>query len=176
MELSGYAILLQELNGEGIWDSIRPMWDSRRDQLGEGFLPNLLEIMAGVDSAFSLNDLYVLRSTREQKLVRFLEERGITDPFDSFDFDNPGARPTTQLSSIVAAFAPGAFGITWKPTDLFLVHYVLPPQLGDETKVPPNLSALIQTLAQFEEDQTAAAEQVAQPDDTVPSADDADRD
>jgi hypothetical protein len=175
MELSGYAILLQELDGEGIWEAIRPMWDSRRDQLGEGFLPNLLDIMANVDSALSLNDLYVLRSTREQKLVQFLEERGITDPFDSFDFDNPHARPATQLSPIVAAFAPGSFGITWKPTDLFLVHYVL-PQLGDDTKVPPNLTALIQTLAQFEEDRAANAERAARPDTTVPSADDADSD
>ncbi|BBY70390.1 hypothetical protein MPRI_25770 [Mycobacterium paraintracellulare] len=175
MELSGYAILLQELDGEGIWEAIRPMWDSRRDQLGEGFLPNLLDIMANVDSAFSLNDLYVLRSTREQKLVRFLEERGITDPFDSLDFDKPHVRPATPLSPIVAAFAPGSFGITWKPTDLFLVHYVL-PQLGDDTKVPPNLSALIQTLAQFEEDRAAAAERAARPDTTVPSADDADSD
>jgi hypothetical protein len=174
MELSGYAILLQELNGEGVWDAIRPMWDSWRDQLGEGFLPNLLDTMASVDSAFSLNDLYVLRSTREQKLVRFLEERGITDPFDSIDFENPDARPATQLSPIVAAFAPGSFGITWKPTDLFLVHYVL-PQL-DDTTVPPNLSALIQTLEQFEEDRAAAAERTAQPDTTAPSADDADRD
>ena len=56
MELSGYAILLQELDGEG--DSgtpIRPMWDSRRDQLGEDFLPNLLDIMSDVDSAISLD-------------------------------------------------------------------------------------------------------------------------
>jgi len=142
MELSGYAILLQELNGEGIWDSIRPMWDSRRDQLGEDFLPNLLDIMSNVDAAFSLNDLYVLRSSREQKLARFLEERGIADPFDAFDIENPHARPTTHLSPIVAAFAPGPFGITYKPTDLFLVHYVL-PQLGDDTKVRPNLSALL---------------------------------
>lgn len=175
MELSGYAILLQELNGEGIWDAIRPMWDSWRDQLGEGFLPNMLETMSSVDSAFSLNDLYVLRSTREQKLVRFLEERGVTDPFDSFDIENPHARPATQLSPIVAAFAPGSFGITWKPNDLFLVHYVL-PQLGDDTRVPPNLSALIQTLAQFEADRAAAAEQITQPDTTVTSSDDADRD
>lgn len=167
MELSGYAILLQELDGEGIWDSIRPMWDSRRDQLGEEFLPNLLEIMWDVDSAFSLNDLYVLRSSREQKLVRFLEERGIADPFDAFDIDNPHVRPTTELPPIVAAFAPGAFGINYKPTDLFLAHYVV-PQLGDDTKLRPSLSSLLQTLAQFEEDRTAAAEQVAQPDTTIP--------
>lgn len=175
MELSGYAILLQELDGEGIWDSIRPMWDSRRDQLGEDFLPNLLDIMSDVDSAISLNDLYVLRSSREQKLVRFLEERGIADPFDAFDIDNPHARPTTELSPIVAAFAPGAFGITYKPTDLFLAHYVV-PQLGDDTKLRPSLSSLLQTLAQFEEDRTAAAEQPVQPDTTIPSTDDSDRD
>ncbi|WP_156448403.1 hypothetical protein [Mycobacterium sp. NAZ190054] len=174
-ELSGYAILLQELDGEGIWDSIRPMWDSRRDQLGEDFLPNLLDIMSDVDSAISLNDLYVLRSSREQKLIRFLEERGIADPFDAFDIDNPHARPATELSPIVAAFAPGAFGITYKPTDLFLAHYVV-PQLGDDTKLRPSLSSLLQTLAQFEEDRTAAAEQAAEPDTTMPSADDSDRD
>jgi hypothetical protein len=174
MELSGYAILLQELNGEGIWDAIRPMWDFRRDQLGEGFLPNLLDIMSNIDSAFSLNDLYVLRTSREQKLVRFLEERGITDPFDSFDLDNPHARPTTQLVPIVAAFAPGAYGITWKPTDLFLVHYVL-PQLGDDAPVPPNLSALTQTLVQFEEDR-AAAERAAEADTNIPSTNGADGD
>lgn len=175
MELSGCAILLQELDGEGIWDSIRLMWDSRRDQLGDEFLPNLLDVMSDVDSAFSLNDLYVLRTSREQKLVRFLEERGITDPFDAFDIDNPYARPTTELSPIVAAFAPGAFGMTYKPTDLFLAHYVV-PQLGDDPKVRPSLSSLLQTLAQFEEDRTGAAEQAAEPDTTIPSADDSDRD
>lgn len=169
MELSGYAILLQELNGEGIWDAVRPMWDFRRDQLGEDFLPSLLDILAHVDSAFSLNDLYVLRASREQKLVQFLEERGITDPFDSFDLDNPHARPTTELAPIVAAFAPGAYGITWKSTDLFLVHYVL-PQLGDDAKVPPSARALAQTLAQFEEDR-AAAEAATEADNT-PSTDD----
>jgi hypothetical protein len=155
MELSGYAILLQELNGEGIWDAVQPMWDFRRDQLGGDFLPSLLDIMANVDSAFSLNDLYVLRSSREQKLVRFLDGRGITDPLDFFDLENPHARPTTELPPIVAAFAPGAYGITWKPTDLFLVHYVL-PQLADDANVPPSVRALAETLAQFQEDRAAA--------------------
>lgn len=146
------------------------MWDSRRDQLGVDFLPSLLDIMAHVDSAFSLNDLYVLRTSREQKLVRFLEERGITDPFDSFDLDSLHARPTTELAPIVAALAPGAYGITWKPTDLFLVHYVL-PQLGDDAKVPPSVRALAQTLVQFEEDR-AAAEPATEGDTATLSTDD----
>jgi hypothetical protein len=155
MELSGYAILLQELNGEGIWDAVRPMWDFRRDQLGEGFVPSLLDIMAHVDSAFSLNDLYVLRSSREQRLIRFLEERGITDPRDFSDLENAQTRPTTGLPPIVEAFAPGAYGITWKPTDLFLVHYVL-PQLDDDANVPARVRALAQTLIQLREARAAA--------------------
>jgi hypothetical protein len=174
MELSGYAILLQELNGGGIWDRIRPMWDARRDQLGEGFAPNLLDIMAQVDSAFSLNDLYVLRTSREQKLVRFLEERGITDPNDFFDLENPHSRPAADQPPIAAAFGPSAYGITWKPTDLFLVHYVL-PQLDDDANVPASVRALAETLDQLREDRAATAPST-DADDSTTTTDDSDGD
>jgi hypothetical protein len=104
--------------------------------------------------------------------VRFLDERGITDPLDSFDLENPHARPTTELPPIVAAFAPGAYGITWKPTDLFLVHYVL-PQLADDANVPTSVRALAETLAQFQEDR-AAATPSTDPDASTSSTDETD--
>jgi hypothetical protein len=150
------------------------MWDSRRDQLGDGFLPSLLDIMTDVDAAFSLNDLYVLRTSREQKLIRFLEERDITDPGDFFDLENPHARPSTELPPIVAAFAPGHYGITWKATDLFLVHYVL-PQLGEDANVPASVRALAETLIQFQEAHAATAPSTNS-DAATASADDTDGD
>jgi len=171
MELSGYAVLLEELNGEGIWDQIRTMWDNRRNQLGESFVQTLLDIMDHVDSMFSLNDLYVLRTSREQRLTRSLEERGITDPDHFFDPEKP--RLTTELPPIVAAFAPGEFGITWKPTDLFLVHYVL-PQLNDDHPVPARVRALAETIDHIREEQQSTPPD--DPDDSTNPTDDTARD
>jgi hypothetical protein len=150
MELSGYAILLQELNGRGVWDLIRPHWESNRESRGDAFIRYLVDVIADADRGFMLTDPYIMRTARQQRLDRLLEERGITAPHDFPWPTDEESTPKRDISPIVAAFAPGDFGAPWKLTDLFLATYVR-PFLPEDVSLPPSAEALATTISDEED-------------------------
>jgi hypothetical protein len=69
MELSGAAVLPQELHGHGAWDLIRPHWERNRESQGESFIRYLVGVISDLSSAFGLSDLYVMRTSRRRMVA-----------------------------------------------------------------------------------------------------------
>jgi hypothetical protein len=136
MELSGYAIIMNELDGDGVWGTLRGQWDGLRSLRGPT-LPRRLAEMADLgDSIFlGLSHLDLTREARRQRLAKLLQDHGIT-----------GAPP----SPIVAAYAAAGVGSPWHVTDLFLVHYIA-PKLDDDSILPPRARSLAATLGRGED-------------------------
>jgi len=153
MELSGAAVLLQELHGHGAWDLIRPHWEHNRESQGESFIRYLVAVISDLNSAFGLSELYVMRTSRRRRLDDLLEERGVTRPNR---FWPPGEASTRNddTNPLLAAFAPGGYSSAWDLTDLFLVEYVK-PFLPEDCALPQSARALAQTIEDTEDDDDA---------------------
>ena len=71
MELSGYALLMSEINGEGVWPDVREMWDRI---LSADAAPALASQLAAVLSAhenlFALTSGGIGRTERQMELAR----------------------------------------------------------------------------------------------------------
>jgi hypothetical protein len=162
MELSGYAIIMKELDGEGIWSTLLQLWDGLRSLRGPTLPRRLAEIAALHDSIFvGLSHLDLTRETRRQRLAKLLQDRGITGGTDIFPpTDEP---PPAHLSTIVAAYAGPGIASPWHVTDLFLVHYIA-PKLKDDSILPQRAKSLAATLARGEDpagDDAATADETA---------------
>lgn len=122
MDLAGYALLMHELDGEGIWTQVRTMWDellTKNPKVAEF----LLGTAAFVDGTFSLTVGGVERSRRSIEMSRVFEARNIGQQ-ESFgwDFDDEERRP--HSSPIVSAFAPRDFGMQDDLYVLFIAEYL----------------------------------------------------
>jgi hypothetical protein len=123
MELSGYALLMSEVNGEGIWPDVREMWDRI---LSTDTAPALARQLAAVLSAhenlFALTSGGIGRTERQMELARLLAARGIVDRRGFLPGESTEPEP---VSAIVAAFAPNDPGfIGHDLADLFIVEYL----------------------------------------------------
>jgi hypothetical protein len=123
MELSGYALLMSEVNGEGIWPDVREMWDRI---LSTDTAPALARQLAAVLSAhenlFALTSGGIGRTGRQMELARLLAARGITDRHGFLPGESTEPKP---VSAVVAAFAPHDPGfISHDLADLFIVEYL----------------------------------------------------
>lgn len=122
MDLAGYALLMYELDGAGIWTSVKSMWDkllAAHPELAEF----LLSAAAFVDGTFAMTTGGIERSRRSIELNRLFEARGVSRDEQSFgDDDDERRRP--HPSAIVSAFAPGGYGVDDDLYALFIAEYL----------------------------------------------------
>jgi hypothetical protein len=144
MELSGYARLMQEVDGTGIWEEVRASWDLLLGGAGgQERASFFLTAADAVDSLLALSPGSVMRVSRSQRLHRLLESRGIVAR-DWSPWMEP-TDPSTLRSPIVEAFAPGDLGIHDDLADLFIADY-LSTKLPTGTKLPWKAQALVEEL------------------------------
>lgn len=158
MELSGCAILMQELDGSGVWEQMRSRWDAILDSPTASELPAALAgTLAARGGVFALTVGGVERTARKQHLDRILESRGIVDRrmWDPFDTDPGDPHP----SRIVAAFAPSDMGSFAELADLFVVHYLSARPGGDSLE----LSVRAQSLGKKLEARSSAKPEEPEP-------------
>lgn len=121
MDLAGYALLMNELDGEGIWTQVKIMWDELLQEH-----PPIAEFLMGaasfVDNTFSITGGGLERSRRSIEMSRVFKDRNIKG--DSFDrhFDDEERHP--HSSPIVSAFAPGDYGLQDDLYVLFITEYL----------------------------------------------------
>lgn len=144
MELSGYALFMNELDGEGIWTTVRQLWDGQRAMGGPAAAKRLVDIADLAESIFALTPQVLRRENRRERLTRLLQDRGITL---GASIVAPAETRPPHVRPIVAAFARAGIGSPWHLTDLFLVDYVT-PQLEDKSVLPPRVKALAATLGE----------------------------
>lgn len=122
MDLAGYALLMHELDGDGIWTQVKAMWDELLTAH-----PKVAQFLLGaatfVDATISLTAGGVERSRRSIEMSRVFEARNIgqRESFD-WDFDDDERRP--HSSPIVSAFAPRYYGMQDDLYVLFIAEYL----------------------------------------------------
>ena len=148
MELSGYAILMQELNGHGCWDAIRDMWDR---VLASSTGPALQDMLIGtvlvLESIFALTESGLGRTNRAMRLNQLLRDQGIESQEYWTGFGQTQRLPA-HSSPIVSAFAPGDLGMPGDLVDLFIAEY-LRPRLPQDAEIPRSVDALIDRLDRY---------------------------
>lgn len=123
MDLAGYALLMHELDGEGIWTEVKAMWDGLVDGHTE-----LAEFLLGcakfVDTTFAMTVGGLERSRRSIQMDRVFEARGVgpQQRLSSWDLARNARRP--HQSPIVSALAPRDLGLRDDLYLLFVVEYL----------------------------------------------------
>lgn len=158
MELSGCAIILEELDGSDVWNRIRPHWDNARTTQGEAFTRSLVATISLLEGRFMITSVDAMRRARRQRLNDWLGERGVIARNDGYW---PGAthrkRPPTKpaWSPIINAFAAGQRGTRTSLTDLFIVAY-LKPHLPEGVSLPRSTQQLSAAIDDHETEESDA--------------------
>jgi hypothetical protein len=123
MELSGYALLMSEVNGEGIWPEVREMWDRiLSTDAAPALAGQLTAVLSAHESLYALTSGGIGRTERQRELARLLAARGIVDRRGFLPGESTELEP---VSAVVAAFAPNDPGfISHDLADLFIVEYL----------------------------------------------------
>lgn len=146
VELSGYALLMQELDGAGIWEDVREIWNASIAASATGALAqNIVDIMIGLESTPSAIAGGLARTSRQQRLDHLFAERGIAAPERGLIRSRRAPIPRAHASAIVTAFARERVSLSWDATDLFIAEY-LRGHLDADATLPRNTTMLLDQL------------------------------
>ena len=162
MELSGYALLMSELDPPGIWPEVRALWDRIfSDDTAPALARHLSAVLSAHENLFAITPGGVGRTERKQALGRRMSEHGITSK--AAMLGEPAA-PEPQ-SPIVGVFAPWDLGVIQPElADLFIVEYLSQrPDMAD-LKIPRGAERLQESLDQYRQrmEQTKQASEVGE--------------
>jgi len=146
MDLAGYALLMHELDGDGIWGQIKDTWDQLLTK-HPGLPQFLLSVAAFVDGTFAMTVGGLERSRRATEMNRVLEARNIRRP-DHFRRHIGGEEPRPHSSPIVSAFAPRGFGVDDDLYALFIAEY-LRNHLPDGTDLGHKAKMVSENIARY---------------------------
>ena len=121
MELSGYACLMERVNGTGIWTTVQSLWDSSLAADGTGEIAQVHVVALEIaEDHLGFNPGTMARSMRSQRLRQTLSDRGIRGG------RRPrGTRNVTPRDPIMAVFVPGDHGGHEVVADLFVAEYLM---------------------------------------------------
>lgn len=126
MELSGYALLLQELDGTGIWPHVKEKWEQMlADGHGKDLVPWLLRLLDSQGHLEGITAGALERTQRRIDLNEMLRERGIIGHSPYFNPFGSSPEPASGQSPIVTVFAPDSVGDFDELTDLFAAEYLI---------------------------------------------------
>lgn len=137
LELGGYARLMQDVNGDGIWPTLQELWKRVLGVAPSEFAGRLVAALSVADSPMTM-DVRISRTQREMQFRRLLDDRGIKRP-DRRDH-SPG--DPTQ-SPIVRAFARDMSYAD--VADLFVVEMLL-PYLAPDIELRQKTTSLMHEL------------------------------
>lgn len=147
MELSGFALLMSELDAPGIWPDVRALWDGI---FSHGTAPALAGHLAAVLSAhenlFAITPGGVGRTERKMALARLMSERGITSHAGMWG-EPPAPEPESPIVAVFAPWDPGF--IQPELADLFIVKYLKQrPDMAD-LQIPRGAEMLQESLDHY---------------------------
>jgi len=129
MELSGYARLMQDVDGEGMWNEVRETWDTvLAGDHGSEAAATLVSHRSMLESLFALTPGSISRTARLQQLARALKARGI----ESTRWDDPLPRLTTVAMTRPARYLRSS---TSSPTATWVSTTTLPISSSSTTSL-----------------------------------------
>lgn len=148
MDLAGYALLMQELDGDGIWTEMKSSWDKLVTAVPE--LPAFLLTAARiVDGTFAMTVGSLERSRRTIELGQVFENRNIQKEGWSHH-RRTGAANQPHSSPIVSAFAPRGYGIQEDLYALFIAEYLV-PHLPSDANIGRKAERVADHIARYRE-------------------------
>lgn len=123
MDLAGYALLMHELDGDGIWTEVKAMWDGLVEGHTElaGFL---LDCAKFVDNTLAMTVGGLERSRRSTQMDRVFEAHGVGPQQRWSGWDRRHNQRRPHPSPIVSALAPRDLGLRDDLYLLFVIEYL----------------------------------------------------
>lgn len=150
MDLAGYALLMYELDGSGIWPEVKRMWDLLMDASPQ--LPSfLLNAAKFIEGTFALTVGGVERSRRAIALGQVFEERNLSTEWDTL-WGERDERP--HPSPIVSAIAPRGLGVQDELYALFIAEY-LAAFLDDDVDLGHTARLIAEEIERYRAEQPA---------------------
>ena len=148
MDLAGYALLMHELDGDGIWTQMKSNWDKLVTAVPE--VPSfLLTAALFVDGTFAMTVGGLERSRRSIELGQVFESRNIGK--EDWSYPRRGAAIKQPHSSpIVSAFAPRGYGIQDDLYALFIAEYLV-PHLPPDADIGRKAEMVADQIARYRE-------------------------
>jgi len=146
MDLAGYALLIQELDGSGIWAEVRASWESRV-QGNPALSQFLLAAAEHADDVLPMSPGSFERSRRSSLLEHLLEERDLREP-EMHAWSPSANRRRPHRSPIVSAFLPGRYNMTGDLYALFIAEFLV-PHLPNDAELPSNVRRLAEAIKRF---------------------------
>lgn len=148
MDLAGYALLMQELDGSGIWNEIKTSWEVRL--AGNTDLSQfLLSTAEFIDDTLSMTTGGLVRSRRSIQLRDVLEERNIHEA-ETLSWRANATRSRPHPSPIVSAYAPRRMGIDDDLYALFVAEFLV-HHLPEGTDLPRKAQRLAESIQRYRE-------------------------
>lgn len=146
MDLAGYALLLQELDGSGIWAEVRTLWESRL-QGNPALSQFLLAAAAHADDVLPVSPGSFERSRRSSLLEHMLEERELHQA-ETHVWPPSANRGRPHPSPIVSAFVPRRYRMTGDLYALFVAEF-LASHLPHDADLPSKVRRLAEAIKRF---------------------------
>lgn len=148
MELSGYALLMSELDAPGIWPDVLALWDGIfSNDTAPALAGQLSAVLSAHENLFAITSGGVGRTERKMALARLMSEHGITSHAGMWG--EPSA-PEPQ-SPIVGVFAPWDLGgIQPDLADLFIVKYLKQRSDMTDLQIPRGAERLRESLDRYQ--------------------------
>jgi len=147
MELSGYALLMSELDAPGIWPEVRTVWDGIfSDGTAPALAARLSAALSAHENLFAITPGGVARTERKMALGRLMSERAITRHVGL-----PGELSAPEPHSpIVGVFAPWDLaGIQPDLADLFIIEYLKQRPDMTDLNIPRGAERLQESLEHY---------------------------
>jgi len=147
MELSGYAALFQEVNGEGIWDDVVTMWETLLPAgTGGPAVELLVASVNALDGVFAITTGGLMRSERAQRAREQLRQRGLhSDGRYARPGHQRGATPSQSTVGPITGLILDDLGLYDDLIDVFIAEY-LEAKLSTGTELPARTRSVIETL------------------------------
>lgn len=126
MELSGYALLMQEADGEGIWEQVKELWTTLLDGPSrDKWVGVLLGASLAQDPMLGMSAGALTRMGRSQRFRQDLRSRGIVPIEDDFDpFQQAPSKNSARLSPLLELFLRD-YGFQDNAADYFVAEFLV---------------------------------------------------
>src|SRR5260370_28425764 len=148
MELSGFALLMSELDAPGIWPDVRALWDRIfSDGTAPALAGHLSAVLSAHENLFAITPRGVGRTERKMALARLMSERGIISHAGMWG-EPPAPEPESPIGGM---FAPWDHGVIQPDlADLFVVRYLKQRPDMTDLKIPRGAQRLPESLDHYQ--------------------------
>ncbi len=147
MELSGFALLMSELDAPGIWPDVRALWDRIfSDGTAPALAGHLSAVLSAHENLFAITPGGVGRTERKMALARLMSERGIASHAGMWG-EPPAPEPESPIVGVFAPWDPGL--IQPELADLFVVEYLKQRSDMADLKIPRGAERLQESLDHY---------------------------